>query len=252
MKNLLKYAALAVLTVTAVSAMAQQQGGGGGGNRQGGGQRGGGMQRMMRGGGMMGSLQLVQRDDVREDLVLTDEQKDKLSDLQKGQRDKMREAFQGMAPAGGGGGTPPDMTAIRAKMEAMTKESDAEVAKNLTAEQSKRLREIKIQMTGNRAVAMDDVATELGLTTEQKAKVKKLSADADAANMTLFGKIRSQEMTMEQVTAAVETNGKTLDTEIEKTLTEAQRTKFKEMAGKKFEEKDRPRGGGGFGGGGRN
>ncbi|RYG41635.1 hypothetical protein EON79_20425 [bacterium] len=209
MKNMLKYTALAVLALTAVSSMAQQQGGGGGGRP--GGQRGGGMQRMMRG-AMMNSLSLVQRDDVREELAITDEQKDKISDLQKAQREKMREAFSGM----GGGGTPPDPAAMRERFEKMTKESDAEVAKILTAEQAKRLREIKIQMVGTRSLAMDDVATDLGLSAEQKAKIKSLTGQADAANMTLFGKIRGGEMTMEQVGEAVETNGKTLDAALEK------------------------------------
>lgn len=231
MKNILKFAALAALSVTMVSAMAQGFPGGGGG---GGGRQGRGGMRMM--GGANSSF-LLMRIDVRDDLALTDEQKDKLKDLQDSFQKKMMENFQAMRNNGGGG----NRDEMRATMEKMGKEADAEVAKILTPEQGKRLNEIKLQVGGGRALMQEDVAKELGLTAEQKAKMKSLTEQADAANRSVFEKARNGEISREQIQETMEKNSKALDTEFDKLLTASQKTKLAEMKGKPFEEKKESR-----------
>ncbi|CAN5579521.1 hypothetical protein BH11ARM2_BH11ARM2_24320 [soil metagenome] len=230
MKNLIKIAAMAALTLTTVSAMAQITAGGGGGNRQGRGMRG------MRG-MMMNASSLLQRDDVRDELALTDEQKDKLKDLQTSMQAKMRESFESMRNNGGGGGGNGGGNAMREAMTKMGKEADAEVAKILTPEQNKRLGEIKVQLGGGRVLLEDDVATALNLTADQKTKIKALSDSADQANRSAFQKVRSNDLTMEQAQATMGKNTKTLDDAVMNILTADQKTKLEALKGKKFEEK---------------
>ncbi|MGV3618257.1 MAG: hypothetical protein ACO1SV_23260 [Fimbriimonas sp.] len=203
---------------------------------------GGGQRRGMMGGqmGRGGPAQLLQREEVQTELKLTDDQKTKLSGLQDKMRDKMREMF-----AGGGGGERPDPTKMREAFTKVNEEIQKEVDAILTPEQQKRLKELSVQRAGNGAVMIPSVAKDLGITDEQKTKIENLQKLQGEATQALFQKMRDGELDGEQMREKMTANQKALDEEIGKVLTEAQKTKLKEMAGKPFTfSPDRPRGGG--------
>jgi Spy/CpxP family protein refolding chaperone len=232
MKNLRLLAVFGVALLT-VSAFAQ---GFGGMRGQG---RGGGM--MMRGmGGVMPAGMLLMREDVQEELKLSSEQIDKLKDAQEAMQQKMRENFQrgggragGGEPGGGGGGG-----AMREAMLAIQKESDETIAKILTPEQSKRLKEISLQLSGNRAVMRPEVQKDLGLTPDQVKKIQDLQTKQQEAMRSVMQKARNQEISMEEVGPTMERNEKILNDEIAKVLSQAQRDKLKAMGGAPFTPKE--------------
>lgn len=189
------------------------------------------------GGGMQNSSMLLMREDVQDDLGITSEQRSALRDLQEKQMENMRGRFQ-RGQGGGGGGTDAEREARRAEMQKLMKENEAEVNKILKPEQTKRLKEIGIQMAGNRAVQNEDVAKDLGITAEQKAKFADLQTKQQEANRAVMERMRNQELDMEQFRATMEKNNKILDEEFGKVLTDAQKTKLKEMGGKPFVRKD--------------
>lgn len=205
-------------------------------------QRQGGFGRMMGGGG----LQLLQRKDVQKDLALTEKQIADLTALQEKMMGEMRDMFQN---GGGGGDREAMMKKVQEMMAAATKSADA----ILTPEQSKRLKEINVQMQGNRIITDPDTQTKLKMTDDQKTKVKDLMAKQQEANQGLFEKMRNGEMQREELQAAMAKNNETLNTEFGKILTDDQKKMLVEMAGKKFEKDPNEvvRGFGGGGGGGR-
>lgn len=196
----------------------------------GGGQRG--MMRMM-GGANMPPYMLLQRDDVQEDLKLTDDQKSKLRDFQGNMQQKMQEQMASVMASG----QRPNQQEMRAMFERMNKEASDEVAKILTADQSKRLNEISIQLAGNQAVMRDDVKKELKLTAEQETKIRELQGKAREANQALMRQARDGNIAWEEVGKRRENNDKILNEEIGKILTAAQREQLAKMGGAKFVEK---------------
>lgn len=205
---------------------------------QGGGQgRRGGFGMMGRGGG--GVAQLLQREEVQTELKLTDDQKTKLSGLQQKMMDKMREMFQG------GGGERPDPEKMREMMTKAMEDVQKEVDTILTPEQGKRLKELSVQRAGNSAVLNPATAKEIGLTEEQSTKIKALQAKQQEANTAIMEKARSGELERDQIMEKMQANTKVFDEELAKILTDAQKAKLKELAGKPFTfAPDRPRGGG--------
>ena len=161
-------------------------------------------------GGMMGggAAGLLMRDDVKEDLKLTDEQKDKLAALMPNMQDReammamiqeiMKEAgisdFQEMQTPEG----QKKMAPVIAKRAAeMKKKQDA----ILTPEQAKRLAEINVQFNGNRVVTQPDIAKEIGMTEDQNKAIADLNKKQAAAMRGLFQQVQSGELTMEDVQA---------------------------------------------------
>jgi len=228
MKSLTRF--VIALGAVAMVAISQAQG------FPGGGRQGGGRMMMGMGGGQMSAIFLLQREDVQDDLGITAEQRGQLRDLQEKQMENMRGRFQ--RGGGGGQGQRPDREAMRAEMEKLQKEMEAEVGKILKPEQSTRLKEIGIQMAGNRAVMQEPVAKELGITADQKTKLDALQTKQREANQAVMERMRNQELDMDQFRATMEKNNKIMDEEIGKVLTETQRTKLKAMGGKPFVRKD--------------
>ncbi|MCZ7580160.1 MAG: Spy/CpxP family protein refolding chaperone [Fimbriimonadaceae bacterium] len=219
-------AILAVGALAAAAALAPAQGGGQG--RGGfGGQRGFGGQF---GGSDTSGLGLLNREDVQRDLNLTPDQKSKLQALQEKSREEIRAAMQDMM----GGGGPPDRQEMQAMMEKYQAAQKKEVDKILTPEQSKRLFEIRVQLAGNRAITMPDVQKELGINDQQKAKIADLQAKQAEANQSLFQEMRDGGMDRDQLRERMQKNNEVLDAELGKVLTDGQRAKLKEMAGKPF------------------
>lgn len=199
--------------------------------------QGGGM-RMMRGGN--NNIMLLARKDVQKDLGLTEDQIGKLTAIQQGMMDDMRAAFQN------GGG---DREAMQKQMQEMMKATQKKVDEVLTEAQRKRLKEIGIQMQGNRAITDPEVQKALNMTDDQKTKVKALSDKSQEAMQSLMEKMRNQEIDRDEMRASMEKNNKVMDEELAKILTEDQKKALAAMGGKKF-EKDPNERGFGFGGGG--
>jgi Spy/CpxP family protein refolding chaperone len=192
---------------------------------QGGGQgRRGGFGMMGRGGG--GVAQLLQREEVQTELKLTDDQKTKLSGLQQKMMEKMREMFQG--------GERPSQEKMRELFTKAAEDTQKEVDTILTPEQSKRLKELGVQRAGNMAVLNPVTAKELGLTEEQNAKIKTLQTKQGEANQAIGEKMRNGELEGREGFEKMQANQKVFDEELGKILTDAQKTKLKEMGGKPF------------------
>ncbi len=66
----------------------------------------------------------------------------------------------------------------RAKMTELHRQSDAAVAEILTPEQNARLTQIRMQLQGSRAFGDPNVAKALGITDEQKEKLRAIHAEA--------------------------------------------------------------------------
>jgi len=230
MKSMMKLIAVAAVAVVAVSSFAQ---GGGGGRGQGRG--GGGFGQFGRGGGMQDATGafLLNREDVQAEIKLTADQKSKVDAIRQAQRDKMREMFQG----GGGGG---DREAMMAEMQKMQAANNKEILAVLTDDQKKRVKELAIQRMGNAAIANPEIQKELGVTDEQKAKIKDLQDKQQAANRALM---ENQDMDREARMAAFQKNTEVMNTELGKIATDAQKAKLKEMSGKPFKFVDPERGG---------
>jgi len=178
-----------VLVVVSVQVNAQQggQGGQGGRGRGGFGGFGGGGFGGPGGGGKLG---LLQRDEVKKELELLDEQIadiEKLNEANRAQRGAGLPDFQNM--------TDEERRAafekLRAEREALSeeertkrdeerraqglaqqKEADAKLAEILLPHQMDRLRQIEIQQQGIGALLTEDVAKELGLSDEAKADLE--------------------------------------------------------------------------------
>lgn len=220
---------VAIFSVMALVAGALAQGGGRGGF---GGQRGG------FGGG---PLQLLMRDDVKDELKLTSDQTTKVTDLQAKQRENMRDAMQNSGIQFG-----PDMSdADRKKIADVMAKLNADVQKEvdgiLTTEQGKRLKELTVQRAGVGIANNPAFQAELGITDDQKTKLGDLQKKQQAAMMSLF---QNQDMSREDRQAAMEKNNKIMTDEIGKILTDDQKKKITEMGGAPFTFKDQPRGGG--------
>ena len=191
---------------------------------------------------------LLNRDDVKAELKLTDDQKSKL--------DAMRPARgQGRGNGGGGnggggnggggnggggngggrqGGGNFDPEAMR-KLQAEREKTTLEV---LTTDQKKRLGELFVQRVGARAVLREDVQTQLKITADQKTKIEALQKTQQEANQSVMEKVRNGEIERTAVQDIIKKNDAALSEELNKVLTADQKAKLKAMEGApfKFEE----------------
>lgn len=238
--QMMRFMALAVATVMAVSVFAQGGQGQGRGQGQGGGRQGQGMGGRMMGGQQGGIQSLLRRADVQKDLKLTDEQKAAIRALDEKMGTELRNSMQN------GGGDP---TQLRAMMEEMQKKNAAETEKILTEDQRKRILEIQIQVEGNRALLDLKVQRALGLSETQIKKLQNAQTAQQTKQRDMMQAMREQQMTREQIQAEQTKMQQDYDKELGAILTEDQSAKFKAMAGAKFEA-DPNQGRGGFGGGG--
>jgi len=239
---------------------AQNGNGGGGGRGQGRGQGRGGFGQFGQRGGGNNEMPLALRKDVKADLAVTDDQKTKLTELQTKQREARRgQGGGGRGNGNGGGGAAAgggqiDREALQKRMEEQRAQTHKDLAAILNEGQMKRLGEISIQLRGNRAIADADVQKALGLSDDQKAKIKDLQDKQGEANRAIFEKIRNQEISQDDARKSMENNNKALEAEFAKVLTADQTTKLKDMGGKPFkadpaEAQGQGRRGGGGGGG---
>lgn len=131
------------------------------------------------------------------------------------------------------------------------KEAEKAITDVTTDEQEARLFQIGLQTAGGRALFREDVQKKLDLKAAQKKSLMDLQTGMQSANMELFQRMRDQEITREELTAAMTKNTEILNTEAVKVLTAEQKTAFEAMKGPKFEGKvNQPGMGGGRGQGG--
>jgi Spy/CpxP family protein refolding chaperone len=219
-----------IVAVAAIACSAFAQGGGGGG-RRGGGQRGGGSP--------YAPLTLAGREEVAKEIGITDDQKTKITELRTSSRAKATEAMQAA------GTDRAAQAEARAKINADTNKALAEILK---PEQMKRLRELEIQWSGKAIVTTDkELQSELGITDEQKTKFTDLVAKQRAAMAEARTATAGDRAAMTEATTK---NNKIMEDEIDKVLTDAQKTKLKDLGGKEMAKPAPPaRGGGGRRGG---
>src|SRR5579871_265347 len=195
-----------ILAVALCAAAMAQRGGGGFFGRGGGGN----------------PAMLLGRHDVQKELNLTDDQKTKLEALRQKQREDMQAFFQANAPADGGR---PDFSKLQPEMEKMQKEQQKEVDAILTPDQTKRLKEISIQLGGNGVITRPEIQNDLNMTDDQKAKVKDLQDKQRAAMQEIRDKMQNGELDREQMRPLMEKNRKIMDDELAKILTDTQKAK---------------------------
>jgi hypothetical protein len=212
-----------LMTVIASMAVAQGQGRGG------------------FGGGQVGIAQLIGNKGVQEEIKITDEQKEKLTEATKGLREKMREKFSELKDL------PKEESGK--KMFEMMAEMNVAVAKEiepiLKPEQMKRLKQIERQVMGIAAFSNKEVVKELAISDEQISKIKEvvetMTKERNEMIQEAFkNKGGNREEMREKMTALT----KEATSKVEGILTDGQKTKVKELMGEKFELKME----GGFGG----
>ncbi|MCA0362360.1 MAG: hypothetical protein LCH41_15060 [Armatimonadetes bacterium] len=220
--TLLSAVVAAVLLIPAMSFA--QQGGRGGGQR-------GGMMSMMNNKNF-----LLMRNDVQKDLGLNDGQKASVKTAMESMQAKMAEVFQGMGGGGqgGGGGARPDFAAMQEKMEGIVKGFDTAAAEILDDKQEARLGEIDLQIAGTNALTREDVQKALGLKASQKRDIEDMQEAMNTANMEAMGRVRSGELTREEIAPIMEKNREALAVELGKILTAEQNEAFKKMKGAEF------------------
>lgn len=159
---------LAGLTAIACCATvwAQQGAGGRGGRGGGGGFFGGpGM------GGFASPYMLLSSDAVVKELELVDDQKAKIKEINDKARATAREGLQGLRDL-----SPEErqkrMTEMRDKMQSQRNETNKALQAVLLDHQIKRLKEIYLQLRGEQALRDPEVQTALGLSEDQKKKIR--------------------------------------------------------------------------------
>jgi Spy/CpxP family protein refolding chaperone len=193
---------LGVLALVAAPCLAQQRPGGRGG-------RGGGF--------FMSPIMLLSQKPVQEELKLTEEQVKKVTELSA----KQREAFTGFADL--------SQEERGKKFQELNSQNEKAVAEILKPDQSKRLKEISLQAQGPRAFANPEVANALGITDEQKAKLRSIQEENAQEAQKLRQAGASEEAQQKRAELTKATNDKMLAV-----LTPEQKTKWKEMTGEPF------------------
>jgi len=215
-----------VLTVTVVALIAspvcaqQQPRRGGGGGRG----AGAGM-----GAGGMSQLGLLAQKSVQEELKLTADQVEKVTEAAKKQQ------------AARAGGADLSQEERAKKNQELAKEGDKVVADVLKPEQAKRLKQIQLQQEGARAFNNPEVTKALNITAEQKQKLKDIQDTASKERASIQQAARGgdrQEAMKKMADLTKKTN-----TEAMALLTDDQKTKWKELTGEPFKGEIVPGGG---------
>ncbi len=205
---------LAVAALVSADAMAQRGGRGGGG----GGPFG-------RGGGG-GYTELLQREEVREEIMLVDDQLEQLEELNNDFRNAMRSEFEKMREEGSR-----DWTKIREFATQKQAEMKEEVDSILLPHQVSRLKQLSVQSRISRsgaqgALESDEVKDALGLTDEQLEEIRTVAEETQAE---LQEKIAELQKEARKKILAV--------------LTPEQQKTWEELTGDEFKFQDRRRGG---------
>ena len=172
--------------------------------------------------GRLTSSMLLTQKSVQEDLKLTAEQVKKIEDISAKQRQAMQDSFRG----GGGGG---DFKELGKKMAEVMQANAKELEAVLQPEQSKRLKQITLQVQGPRAIL--EAAKDLNLTDEQRKKVEEIQEEIARRRAELVG---GRDATREEARKRTQEMSKVVQEKLLAVLTADQQAKWKEMTGEPF------------------
>lgn len=214
----LSLVALGVVAMCSADALAQPGGGRGGFGGRG-------------GGGITG---LLQSEDVRAEVEVTDDQMADLQAMGEDLRDEMRSMFQDMRDL-----SPEErqerFQSMREEMEDIRAEAEDRMSDILLPHQMARLKEIELQQQvqrgGLQGALRGPLAEELGITDEQREE--------------LMAKAQELQQEMQEKIAQLR---KDAEEELMQVLTPEQQSKLKSMMGTEFQMEQRGFGRGGFGG----
>ena len=181
-------------------------------------------------GGPMLMLGLLRNQQVQQELKLTDQQKQQLEQLGEQWREKMR----------GLRDLPPEER--RQKVQGMRAEVEKQLSQILNEQQMKRLKQIALQVEGYAALERPEIADQVGLTKEQRQKIRDILRQAAEKRREAFQQGRSDRQAAFQRMREIR---QWVDGEIEKLLTAEQKKKWQELVGAPFKFEG---GFGGFGG----
>ena len=163
-------------------------------------------------------VMLLRQQAVQQDLKITDEEGKKIHEFATRQWRKLRD-MKGLGE-----------DERNRRFEAMAKENEQFIKDTLKPEQRKRLNQIAMQVAGLLWVMRSDVASELGLTDEQKQKIREAHKEAHKEAKEAFRDAGSGEIKEEKLNEMRMASRKRLMS----ILTDEQKGKWKEMAGEKF------------------
>jgi len=171
---------------------------------------------------------------VQKELELLPEQVTDLAKLRETQQASMRESF----------GSFRDLSEderrkkfeeLRPKMEAAQKEMRDKVNEILLPHQQDRLKEISLQVRGVAAIEDPAVATELGISEEQRAEIRKIREGQREKVTAMFREGQGGEGNREAMREKFQTLRTENDKQLLAVLTTKQREQFEKMKGEKFE-----------------
>ena len=181
-------------------------------------------------GGPMLMVGLLRSPQVQQELKLTDQQRQQLEQLGEQWREKMR----------GLRDLPPEER--RQKGEGMRAEVEKQLATILNEQQMKRLKQIALQVEGYAALERPEIADQVGLTKEQRQKIRDILRQAAEKRREAFQQGQGDRQAAFQRMREIR---QWVDGEIEKLLTAEQKKKWQELVGAPFKFEG---GFGGFGG----
>jgi Spy/CpxP family protein refolding chaperone len=181
-------------------------------------------------GGPMLMVGLLRSPQVQQELKLTDQQRQRLEQLGEQWREKMR----------GLRDLPPEER--RQKVEGMRAEVEKQLATILNEQQMKRLKQIALQVEGYAALERPEIADQVGLTKEQRQKIRDILRQAGEKRREAFQQGQGDRQAAFQRMREIR---QWVDGEIEKLLTAEQKKKWQELVGEPFKFEG---GFGGFGG----
>jgi glutamate synthase domain-containing protein 1 len=196
----------------------------------------------MMGGGMMGGgvTGLLRMKEVREELKLDEDQVAELEELGKAAMEAMRNMAPQRGGPGGAGGqnagggqpggfNPQDMQAIMEKMQKAAEENEAKVEEILDPKQLDRLVGLMIQRGNLQSLSSKLVATRLGITDDQKAKMAEVNKANGEKMRELFQGGFSQDAREKMTKMREEAEGK-----IKEILTAKQKEDMESLKGPEF------------------
>lgn len=173
------------------------------------------------GGGGFGGLTetaLLGAEPVQKELKITDEQKGKLDAI-------LRDARPGPNTFGGQNASKEDRQKAFEEFRKKAEEAGKKAKEVLTADQSKRLREVYIQLAGAEAIRNPDVAAALKITDDQKKQLATINEEMGAKSRDIgFGEGSREKR---------EELRKETDTKVLAVLTTDQKKQLEEMKGAK-------------------
>ena len=183
------------------------------------------------GAGGASGVTLVQQKSVQDELKLSEEQIEKLKQV----GTKMRESF-------GGGGAGGDREEARKKFAEASQAAEKNLNGILSAEQTKRLKEITLQQAGPMALARPEVAKEVGLTDDQQAKVKEIT-EALTSEMRAQFQAGGGGGNREEARKKIETLRKNTNDKVLALLKDDQKKAWEKLVGEPFKGEIQPFGG---------